>query len=66
MRYEDKIWRGLGIIERWGIGGDRPYPFSLNSNNDQSLNPQSLNSIPNDLTISTWYLDSYRECIRSV
>ena len=31
----------LGIIERWGIGGDRLYIFSLNSNNDQSLNPDS-------------------------
>ena len=39
---EDMIWRELGIIERWGMGGDRPYPFSLNPNNNQSLNPQSL------------------------
>ena len=62
---EDKIWRVLGIIERLGIGGDRPYPSSLNSNNNQSLDPWPyiLNSIPNDLTISTWYLDSYRGVI---
>ena len=45
-KIEDMIWRGLGIIERLGIGGDRPHPFSLNSNNNQSLNPQSLTLYP--------------------
>ena len=37
-----KIWyeEGWGL-ERLGMGGDRPYPFSLNSNNNQSLNLDS-------------------------
>ena len=65
-RIEDMIWRGLGIIERYGVGGDRLHPFSLNSNNNQSLNPYSLTQslIRNDLTISSWYLDSYNKCMR--
>ena len=41
IRYEE----GWGL-ERWGIGGDRLHPFSLNSNNNQSLNPQSLTLYP--------------------
>ena len=50
IRYEE----GWGL-ERLGIGGDRPYPSSLNSNNNQSLNPWPyiLNSILNNLTISS-------------